>query len=187
MDTESLIVARLGERQRKLSRIKELEKSKKNHTAKVIRVMSYAGLSVAACVAIVFAVMPGLSGYNRLDGLDLATPSFAEYRGGSSSPIEEAIQSCDFATALELTDESIAQSELSIKEYRSSGSENVEESKYMIAIEKEYLETLIWTRIYVLVQMKDEMNLIPACEAYLEDIDFQLYRGEVEKILKKIK
>lgn len=187
MDTESLIVARLGERQRKLDRIKELEKSRRNHTAKIVRVMSYAGLSAAACIAIVFAVMPGLLSHNRLDGLDLVAPTFAEYRGGSSNPIEEAIQGGDFALALDLTDEAITQSELNIKEYISSGNENIEEAEYMIAIEREYLETIIWTRIYVLVQMEDENNLMSACEAYLEDSDFQVYRDEVEKILKKIK
>lgn len=183
MNNDDLIVARLGERQRKISRIKEFEASKKKQSH-FLRLVSYTGLSAVACIAILFVVMPGLFNHNRFEGINLAAPSFAEYRGNSSNLIEKAIQCGDFISALNLTDEAIAQCELTINEYHIMSNDNIEETNYMIAIEKEYLESLIWTRIYILVQLEDENGLITACNDYLKNTDYQLHRTEVEKILE---
>lgn len=183
MNNDDLIVARLGERQRKISRINEFKTTKKKQS-NFLKLVSYTGLSAVACIAILFVAMPRLFNHNRFDVINLAAPSFAEYRGSSSKTIEQAIQCGDFISALNLTDEAIAQCELTINEYHIKSNDNIEETNYMIAIEKEYLESLIWTRIYILVQLEDENGLITACNSYLKDTDYQLYRAEVEKILK---
>lgn len=57
----------------------------------------------------------------------------------------------------------------------------------MMMLERQNLEDLIWTKIYLLVRSGDEDGVLKTCELYMENADFQAYRSDVENILKKIR
>lgn len=183
MDTDALIVARLGEHQRKIERFNEIRAGRKRFGNAVW----YGLVSAVACVAIVFALVPGLLRDDTLSTLNLEQPSLQEYRGSAGNAIESAMDSGNYKLALELTESAITASEREIKEYQSINSDNSQESEYMMMLERQNLEDLIWTKIYLLVRSGDEDSVLKTCELYMENADFQAYRSDVENILKKIR
>lgn len=99
MDTDALIVARLGEHQRKIERFNEIRAGRKRFGNAVW----YGLVSAVACVAIVFALVPGLLRDDTLSTLNLEQPSLQEYRGSAGNAIESAMDSGNYKLALELT------------------------------------------------------------------------------------
>lgn len=184
MDTDALIVARLGEHQRKIERLNQIRQSGRK---RIGTAAWYWVASAVACVAIVFALVPGLLRDDTLSTLNLEQPSLQEYRGSACNAIESAMDSGNYKVALELTESAITASEFEIKEYQSVNSSNSQESEYMMMLERQNLEDLIWTKIYLLVRSGDEDGVLKTCELYMENADFQVYRTDVENILMKIK
>lgn len=183
MNTDSLIINRLGE----LDRKKVLITSFENHAAKrmPLRHIPFYASVCAASVIILFAV--GTSIFKQSHHLELSNlplPSFEEYRGGSCSSIEEEIQNGNYPKALQLTNISIAECKKEIAELESNNKS--EESEYLRNLDNVYLENLLWTRIYILTELNDKENLKSACKEYLHHTDYKQFRSSAEKLLKNL-
>lgn len=181
---DALIINRLGENQRKIDFINR-NLNRRNKTNLSFKKISYTVFSVAACLAIVFAVSPMLFKNNSISDISISTPSFTEYRGISLHNIESLISSGHYEEALllvnsELTDIKNELEEITLLDM------SEDERFYLTTLYSEDKEELIWSKIYLLVKLDRECELKNACRNYLNNNEFTRHRLEVENILKKI-
>lgn len=184
MEIDSMIIARLGERERKLQLIKEFQRVPDSYA---YRKYGFYGVSAVACVIIILISFSGIYKSNSFPDISMQYPNFSEYRGSLDKGLEEAVNSNNYMEALNIVDEELHQAEVEYKRTKETYLDHSEESLYLIGLEKDNLENLYWIKIYLLVKTKNRKELEQVCRQYLQNNDFQIYRGEVEGILKKIK
>lgn len=183
MDTDNLIISRIGELQRKMTLLSQF--NREMTSSRKANKWIFRSLAGAACIALVLTVTFGIINHKGSKGLLLPEPSFIEYRGGSANLIQASIQDEKYGRALNLIELSILQSEDEIHSLSMAGDDS-EEASYLISLEKESLEELYWARIYVAYKLDDKKLLRNSCVAYLEDPYNQNYRSEVREIVKEI-
>lgn len=183
--TDTLIIQRLGEYQRKREFITRNLNQQRNVWETPKRVFYYLA-AAAACIAVAVAVLPGLLGSNSLSSLNLAEPSFSEYRGGGQySDIAQAIEANEFDKALSLTNSTIAEVEAEQAAIIAT-EDGDEEKEYLLALGSESLDELYWTKIYLLAKLGKKDALRQCCANYLDVNQFGRHCEEVQKILGKI-
>lgn len=182
---DALIINRLGEHQRKIDFINR-NINRHSDIGLSFKKISYTVLSVAACLAIVFAVSPILFKSNNISDISITTPYFTEYRGTSHSNIESLISSGRYEDALSAVNYELAEVEKELQGITSTDMSEDEES-YMTGLYKGEKEELIWSKIYLLVKLNKKDDLKSACQNYLNNSDFTIHKSEVENILKKIR
>lgn len=182
---DNFIIDRLGEHQRKIDFINRSI----NERGKIMFLFKRAGytiLSMAACLAAVFALFPELFKSNDISDMSLITPSFPEYRGASFANIESQISGGQYDDALSSVNLELCLIENELVKITSTEMSH-DEKLYMTTLYKDEKEELLWSEIYILVKLNKKDLLKLACENYLNNNDFERYRPEVAKILKKIK
>lgn len=186
---DNLIISRLGERQRKLNLMKDFQhkltvERKKNKSKSLIIV------SVAASLIIALTLFPSIyrhfssgSNYN----LVLTTPDFNGYRGNGVDLIEISINDGNLQRAKNLVDLSIMQSRAEINNIMNSDTGNEEEKNYLLDLENDYLEELMWTRIFIFYKMQNKELILSSCQEYMQQDEYKHHREEVNSILNEFK
>lgn len=181
---DNLIINRLGENQRKVEFINR-NINKLSKTVFSFKKISYTAFSVAACLAIIFAVSPILFKSSNISNMSVTTPSFSEYRGTSLNNIELQICSGRYEDALSSVSLELAEVEKELREISSTEMSDDEKS-YTTALYKEEKEELMWCKIYLLVKLNMKGDLKHSCQNYLNNNDFKNHTSEVKSILEKI-
>jgi len=182
---DTVIIERLGERQRKVDFIaRNIDdiKSKRFSWGKT----AYTIMSVAACFALIVAVTTILFRSDSISDMDVAVPSFEEYRGAGCDEIERLINTGDYEIALAKVESELKGCGSEFETIESEGGSD-EEIEYMKALYAEGRDELIWCKIYLLVKLDKKSELKIACRNYLEDGELTVHKIEVEQILEKIK
>ncbi len=182
---DTLIINRLGEHQRKVDFI-SYNLEHKRIIRSPLRKISYLSVSIAACIAILFAASPLLFKSNSLSDITVSAPSFTEYRGDGFEEIESLIKECNYIKALSLVDAELNKNANEIGAIMSADMSE-EERQYTLALYNNGKKELLWSKIYLLVKLKKENDLELCCENYLRNSSFQAHRDDVEEILKIIK
>lgn len=181
MDT--LIINRLGEHQRKVDFINR--KLRRNGTIFSFKKINYTVLSVAACLAILFAVSPMLFKNKNIPDISVTTPSFTEYRGYSFNEIEDKINSGLYEDALLSINSELLELENELQNMSTIEMDETERS-YTTALYEAEQEELIWSKIYLLIKLGRKDDLEIACHSYLNNSNFSKHLLEVKNILKEI-
>lgn len=181
---DALIINRLGEHQRKVDFInRNINRHRSADFS--FKEIGYTVLSVAACLAIVFAVSPMLFKSNNISNISVTAPSFTEYRGTSLNNIESLIYSGRYESALLLVNSELTDIKSELEEISLSDMSE-DEKFYMTTLCSENKEELIWSKIYLLVKLDRKNDLKNACQNYLDNKEFTRHESEVKNILKEI-
>lgn len=181
---DSIIIQRLGEHHRKSEFIKRHNSS--HHKYNLLRPISYGVISAAACIAIIMFFSPHLFKPDPFSNISISEHVFDGYRSASEKQIEDAIQSCDFETALHLTNLSIEKSEKEIN-YLTSLNKTDSETEFLIIVETENLEYLYQKKFHILIKLKKKDEFIATCNKYLSANYLYAFKDEIRVILEKIK
>ena len=181
---DTLIINRLGENQRKIDFINR-NLNRRNKTNLSFKKISYTVFSVAACIAILFAIFPQVFKGNDISSISVTAPSFSEYRGSAFNNIESLISGGRYDDALLSVNQELNALE---KELRGMSLIEVseDEESYMITLYECEKEELMWSKIYLLVKLGKKEELSTLCNNYLNNNNFAKHKSEVKNILKKI-
>lgn len=181
---DAIIINRLGEHQRKVDYINR-NINRRSETGFPFKKISYTILSVAACLAIVFAVSPMLFRSNNISETALTPPSFTEFRGTSLNNIESLINTGRYEDALLLVNSELFDIDNELESILTTNM-NEDEVYYFTTLHRGEKEELLWSKIYLAVMLDRREAVLSGCLNYLNNSDFVRYRLEVENILKKI-
>lgn len=181
---DAIIIDRLGEHQRKVDFINR-NINRRRGTIFSFKKINYTVLSIAACLAIVFAVSPMLFKSTNISDISVTAPSFTEYRGSSLNDIESKINSGHYEEALSLVNIELAKIEKELGNV-SVDKMSADEVAYTIALYEGEQEELMWSKIYLLVKLNRTNDLELVCQKYLDNSNFDNHTPEVDNILKKI-
>ncbi len=183
MDTttslDSLIAQRLGERQRKLDRLEQMRQS---YASRRPRAWVYTFMVAAAIALVALLVVPWVS-RPTLSSMELTAPQFEEFRGTTTDNITPAIESGELVQALAITEEALEQSELEIRSLRSLSDESVE---YMLALERERYQELLWAKFYILARLDRRDQARATLQTYVKQKSRPAHYQEAKELLKKI-
>lgn len=182
IDTQ--IINRLGEYQRKVDFINRNINSYGGFEFSIKRI-NYMVLSVAACLAIVFAISPMFFKSNNISDISVTVPSFTEYRGSSFNDIEDKINRGLYEDALSVVNTELLEIEKEFQNMSTTEMDN-DEKYYTIALYEREQEELIWSKIYLLIKLDRKDDLEVACQSYLNNSNFDKHILEVKNILKEI-
>lgn len=181
---DALIINRLGEHQRKIDFInRNLNKQRGSDFS--FKRISYAVLSVAACLAIIFAISPMLFKSNNISDISVTAPSFTEYRGSSINDIEHKINRGQYEDALSSVNSELLEIENELQNMSTIEMDEAEKS-YTTTLYEGEQEELIWSKIYLLIKLDRKDDLEIACHSYLNNSNFSKHILEVKNILKEI-
>lgn len=196
---DKLIISRLGEHQRKLDFIVRCERDEKcdnvhgeksgnsggkRHIPSVFRKTMYALISAAACAVVFLIVYPMLKS-GSLSEMQLPQPALSEYRGAGMSRLSLLMEEKKYEEALQLTDVELFALDSEISEIAGPDA-SIEEKRYAEALYGASREDLLWCKIYILTRLEKENDLKICCEEYLHNSDYETYKDDVEKIMKKM-
>lgn len=183
-NVDTLIINRLGEHQRKVDFIQRNISRSSDKKFSFVKV-SYAFMSVAACVAIILAIFPMLFRTETLSDISVAMPSFSEYRGAGLSNIESLLDSEKYEEALSAVNHELVEIDNEL-ESLSTTEMTDEEKTYAYDLYNAGKEELMWCQIYLLLKLNKVDDLKIECPKYLDNTDFKEHATEVSEILKKI-
>ena len=181
---DTLIINRLGEHQRKLDFISTNICNRRENIFSFKKI-SYTVLSVAACLAIVFAISPMVFKSNDISSISVTAPSFSYFLGSTFNHIESLISSGRYNDALPLVTQELTTLEKELQDI-SLTEMNEDEKSYMIDLYEGEKEALMWSKIYLLLKLGKKDDLQVLCNNYLNYSGFIKYRADVKNILKKI-
>lgn len=181
---DTLIIERLGEHQRKIDFVRQnLKKCEHDHLS--LGKPTYIIMSVAACIAIIWAVSPVLFKDASVSSIEITPPSFEGYRGAGDNDIEQLINAGEYEAALVKVESELAvcENEFAIMH---TAEATPEEMNYIKSLYEAETEELMWCKIYLLAKLGEKDALKRSCVNYLNNNNLTTHREEVEKILKKI-
>lgn len=180
-----MIAKRLGERQRKLKRMQEMERP-------VHRFRLYGGaiaLVAAACVALLLVFAPWRTA-SVLDDLNIQTPSCEIYRSASPdlAEISRLMEEPDYDAALTATAKALQHSEMELKEFSDVLYEfGDEEMEYEEEQERLMNNELRWTYIYLLVNAERYKEAVKELKIYLKRDKYCEHEEEAKALLRELK
>lgn len=184
----AIITDRLGERQKKIDRMKEWDR-KDSFKSSALR-FGYIVTTIAACALAVWVLYPVQNkNMEMLEDLGIVY-SKSEFRAAlqDMSEISNMIESKKYDDALIKTKDLMSQSDLVIDEFDGVGFNwNDEEQVYALKEEKLANHELRWTYIYLLVCTDDRREAIKQLKIYLKDKDYCEYETEAKKLLNELK
>lgn len=176
---DTLIAQRLGERQRKLDRLEQMRRAS---AARRPRAWAYTFMAAAAIALIALLVVPWLT-RPTISSLDITAPRFEEFRGSATDDITTSIDAGSLEQALSLTEQALSESELEIKSLRSLDDESVE---YMLALERERYQELMWAKFYILSRLDRRDQARATLQTYVKLKSRPAHYQEAKELLKKI-
>lgn len=188
-DTDTmLIVARLGERKRKLERMAEMEhRLERRTTARLYTSI----VSVVAAVVLLTLVLVPLwrMQISPLDKTGISQPTFSDYRSGNAdiAEITKLMNRQDYKQALTVTKKALHTSDIALKDLYGKDVEfDDEELVYEEELERNTNSELRWAYIYLLVKLDDVKEARRQLHKYLKAKDYCQHQAEAKALLEEI-
>ena len=183
-----LIVARLGERKRKLERMAEMEHRLARRTT--VRLYTSIVSAVAAVVLLTLVLVPlWRMQMSPLDKTGISQPTFSDYRSGNADIVEitKLMNRQDYKQALTVTKKALHTSDIALKELYGKDVEfDDEELVYEEEWERNTNSELRWAYIYLLVKLDDVKEARRQLHKYLKAKDYCQHQAEAKALLEEI-
>lgn len=180
-----LIVARLGERKRKLERMAEME----HRLARRTTVRLYTSI-VSAVVLLTLVLVPlWRMQMSPLDKTGISQPTFSDYRSGNADIVEitKLMNRQDYKQALTVTKKALHTSDIALKDLYGKDVEfDDEELVYEEELERNTNSELRWAYIYLLVKLDDVKEARRQLHKYLKAKDYCQHQAEAKALLEEI-
>lgn len=183
-----LIVARLGERKRKLERMAEME----HRLARRTTTRLYTGIvsAMAAVVLLTLVLVPlWRMQISPLDKTGISQPTFSDYRSGNAdiAEITKLMNRQDYKQALTVTKKALHTSDIALKDLYGKDVEfDDEELVYEEELERNTNSELRWAYIYLLVKLDDVKEARRQLHKYLKAKDYCQHQAEAKALLEEI-
>lgn len=183
-----LIVARLGERKRKLERMAEMEQRLARRTT--ARLYTSIVSAVAAVVLLTLVLVPlWRMQISPLDKTGISQPTFSDYRSGNAdiAEITKLMNRQDYKQALIVTKKALHTSDIALKDLYGKDVEfDDEELVYEEELERNTNSELRWAYIYLLVKLDDVKEARRQLHKYLKAKDYCQHQAEAKALLEEI-
>lgn len=183
-----LIVARLGERKRKLERMAEMEQRMARRTT--ARLYTSIVLAMAAVILLTLVLVPlWRMQISPLDKTDISQPTFSDYRSGNAdiAEITKLMNRQDYKQALTVTKKALHTSDIALKDLYGKDVEfDDEELVYEEELERNTNSELRWAYIYLLVKLDDVKEARRQLHKYLKAKDYCQHQAEAKALLEEI-
>lgn len=183
-----LIVARLGERKRKLERMAEMEQRLARRTT--ARLYTSIVSAMAAVVLLTLVLVPlWRMQISPLDKTGISQPTFSDYRSGNAdiAEITKLMDRQDYKQALTVTKKALHTSDIALKDLYGQDVElDDEELVYEKELEGNNNSELRWAYIYLLVKLDDVKEARRQLHKYLKAKDYCQHQAEAKALLKEI-
>lgn len=183
-----LIVARLGERKRKLERMSEIEHRLARRTT--ARLYTSIVSAVAAVILLTLVLVPlWRMQIPPLDKTGISQPTFSDYRSGNAdiAEITKLMDRQDYKQALTVTEKALHTSDIALKDLYGQDVElDDEELVYEKELEGNNNSELRWAYIYLLVKLDDVKEARRQLHKYLKAKDYCQHQAEAKALLEEI-
>lgn len=183
-----LIVARLGERKRKLERMAEMEQRLARRTT--ARLYTSIVSAVAAVVLLTLVLVPlWRMQISPLDKTGISQPTISDYRSGNAdiAEITKLMNRQDYKQALTVTKKALHTSDIALKDLYGKDVEfDDEELVYEEELERNTNSELRWAYIYLLVKLDDVKEARRQLHKYLKAKDYCQHQAEAKALLEEI-
>lgn len=183
-----LIVARLGERKRKLERMSEMEHRLARRTT--ARLYTSIVSAVAAVILLTLVLVPlWRMQIPPLDKTGISQPTFSDYRSGNAdiAEITKLMDRQDYKQALTVTEKALHTSDIALKDLYGQDVElDDEELVYEKELEGNNNSELRWVYIYLLVKLDDVKEARRQLHKYLKAKDYCQHQAEAKALLEEI-
>lgn len=183
-----LIVARLGERKRKLERMAEMEQRLARRTT--ARLYTSIVSAMAAVVLLTLVLVPlWRMQISPLDKTGISQPTFSDYRSGNAdiAEITKLMNRQDYKQALTVTKKALHTSDIALKDLYGKDVEfGDEELVYEEELERNTNSELRWAYIYLLVKLDDVKEARRQLHKYLKAKDYCQHQAEAKALLEEI-
>ena len=183
-----LIVARLGERKRKLERMAEMEQRLARRTT--ARLYTSIVSAMAAVVLLTLVLVPlWRMQISPLDKTGISQPKFSDYRSGNAdiAEITKLMNRQDYKQALTVTKKALHTSDIALKDLYGKDVEfDDEELVYEEELERNINSELRWAYIYLLVKLDDVKEARRQLHKYLKAKDYCQHQAEDKALLEEI-
>ena len=183
-----LIVARLGERKRKLERMAEMEQRLARRTT--ARLYTSIVSAMAAVVLLTLVLVPlWRMQISPLDKTGISQPKFSDYRSGNAdiAEITKLMNLQDYKQALTVTKKALHTSDIALKDLYGKDVEfDDEELVYEEELERNTNSELRWAYIYLLVKLDDVKEARRQLHKYLKAKDYCQHQAEAKALLEEI-
>lgn len=183
-----LIVARLGERKRKLERMAEMEQRLARRTT--ARLYTSIVSAMAAVVLLTLVLVPlWRMQISPLDKTGISQPKFSDYRSGNAdiAEITKLMNRQDYKQALTVTKKALHTSDIALKDLYGKDVEfDDEELVYEDELERNTNSELRWAYIYLLVKLDDVKEARRQLHKYLKAKDYCQHQAEAKALLEEI-
>ena len=183
-----LIVARLGERKRKLERMAEIEHRLARRTT--ARLYTSIVSAMAAVVLLTLVLVPlWRMQISPLDKTGISQPTFNDYRSGNAdiAEITKLMNRQDYNQALTVTKKALHTSDIALKDLYGKDVEfDDEELVYEEELERNTNSELRWAYIYLLVKLDDVKEARRQLHKYLKAKDYCQHQAEAKALLEEI-
>lgn len=183
-----LIVARLGERKRKLERMAEMEQRLARRTT--ARLYTSIVSAIAAVVLLTLVLVPlWRMQMSPLDKTGISQPKFSDYRSGNAdiAEITKLMNRQDYKQALTVTKKALHTSDIALKDLYGKDVEfDDEELVYEEELERNTNSELRWAYIYLLVKLDDVKEARRQLHKYLKAKDYCQHQAEAKALLEEI-
>ena len=188
-DTDTmLIVARLGERKRKLERMSEMEHRLARRTT--ARLYTSIVSAVAAVILLTLVLVPlWRMQIPPLDKTGISQPTFSDYRSGNAdiAEITKLMDRQDYKQALTVTEKALHTSDIALKDLYGQDVElDDEELVYEKELEGNNNSELRLAYIYLLVKLDDVKEARRQLHKYLKAKDYCQHQAEAKALLEEI-
>lgn len=183
-----LIVARLGERKRKLERMAEMEQRLARRTT--ARLYTSIVSAMAAVVLLTLVLVPlWRMQISPLDKTGISQPTFSDYRSGNADIVEitKLMNRQDYKQALTVTKKALHTSDIALKDLYGKDVEfDDEELVYEEELERNTNSELRWAYIYLLVKLDNVKEARRQLHKYLKAKDYCQHQAEAKALLEEI-
>lgn len=183
-----LIVARLGERKRKLERMAEMEQRMARRTT--ARLYTSIVSAMAAVILLTLVLVPlWRMQISPLDKTGISQPTFCDYRSGNAdiAEITKLMNWQDYKQALTVTKKALHTSDIALKDLYGKDVEfDDEELVYEEELERNTNSELRWAYIYLLVKLDDVKEARRQLHKYLKAKDYCQHQAEAKALLEEI-
>lgn len=183
-----LIVARFGERKRKLERMAEMEQRMARRTT--ARLYTSIVSAMAAVILLTLVLVPlWRMQISPLDKTGISQPTFSDYRSGNAdiAEITKLMNRQDYKQALTVTKKALHTSDIALKDLYGKDVEfDDEELVYEEELERNTNSELRWAYIYLLVKLDDVKEARRQLHKYLKAKDYCQHQAEAKALLEEI-
>ena len=183
-----LIVARLGERKRKLERMAEMEQRLARRTTARLYTSIVSAMAAVVLLTLVLVLLWRMQ-ISPLDKTGISQPTFSDYRSGNAdiAEITKLMNRQDYKQALTVTKKALHTSDIALKDLYGKDVEfDDEELVYEEELERNTNSELRWAYIYLLVKLDDVKEARRQLHKYLKAKDYCQHQAEAKALLEEI-